>query len=322
MDLMKLVKLSMVAVMAMGSSALAIDNVKVGGDTKLWYNTTETSGPTGDTTKDFFDHNTNSIANVKLTVGATADIMKNLSAGVKATTLSTLGLENNLVGDVPTNKVKSNGTATTVAERVSTQTWVEEAYLAYTAGKTTAKLGRQALNTPLAFSEDWNIVSNTFEAAVLLNNDLQDTTLVAAWVGNHNGLGLTGAGRGTVVAYNGDFATFGTNGAYAFAAVNKSLPNTTVQAWYYNVVQVADAYWLQADAKVMDTLNLGLQYSNMNPKVASGGTSDRSTDMIAIKGAMDVAGFNVYAAYSTVSAGTVGFANVATGDKSSVYTTL
>jgi len=325
---MKLGKLSLVAVLALGTSAFAIDNVKVNGEAKLWYQTSETSGPAGDTTKDFFDHNTNSLANTKLSVGATADLLQNLSAGVKGTALSTLGLENNLVGDVPSNKYYFNNTATTVPERVSDQWWIEEAFLAYTAGKTTAKIGRQALNTPLAFSEDWNIVTNTFEAAVLLNNDLPDTTVVAAWVGKHNGVGLlqtdpaTQIGRNTTVAYNGEFGTFGTDGAYAFAAVNKSLPSTTIQAWYYDVVQLADAYWLQADSKVAGMVDLGLQYSNMNPKLASGGVNDRTSDMFAVKAAVDVANVNVYAAYSQVSSGTLGFANVATGDKSSVYTTL
>jgi len=186
------------------------------------------------------------------------------------------------------------------------------------------------LNTPLAFTETWNVVDNTFEAAVLLNNDLPNTTLVAAWVGKHNGVGLLGdpdttgplvTGRNTTVAYGGDFSTFATDGAYAFAAVNKSLPNTTVQAWYYDVVQVADAYWLQADTKVIDMVNIGVQYAGMMPDVGTA-AADRNTDVFALKAAVDVAGVNLYAAYSTVSAGTLGFANVATGDKSSVYTTL
>ncbi|MFH0708967.1 MAG: hypothetical protein V2A75_02060 [Pseudomonadota bacterium] len=338
---MKLVKLSLVAVMALGTSAFAIDNVKVNGEAKLWYQTSEYSGgatavPAATAAQGFFDNTANSSADVKLSVGATADLLQNLSAGVKVTAISTLGLENNLVGSTTTAKVGADGTNyqnTAVGGDMSSlndQAWVEEAYLAYTAGKTTAKIGRQALNTPLAFTETWNVVDNTFEAAVLLNNDLPNTTLVAAWVGKHNGVGLLGdpdaagplvTGRNTTVAKDGTFSTFATDGAYAFAAVNKSLPNTTVQAWYYDVVQVADAYWLQADTKVIDMVNIGVQYAGMMPDVGTG-AADRNTDVFALKAAVDIAGVNLYAAYSTVSAGTLGFANVATGDKSSVYTTL
>lgn len=322
---MRLTKLSLVAVMALGTSVYAIDNVKVNGEAKVWYQTFETEG-VGQATNglDFFDHDVNSMANVKLSIGATADLVQNLSAGVKASALTTLGLENNLVGDVSTTKFDAQGTSVGTA-KLDDQSWVEELYLAYTMGKTTAKVGRQALSTPLAFTENWNITENTFEAAVLLNNDLPDTTLVGAWVGKHNGVGLTKptTGRGTTIAYNGEFSTFGSDGAYAAAAINKSIPNTTVQAWYYNVGQVADAYWLQADAKVLGMLTLGAQYAGMNPDSAlGGGTSDRSTEMYALKASVDVAGVNVYGAYSSVNDGTLGFANVATGDKTMMYTGL
>lgn len=333
---MKLGKLSLVAVMALGTSVFAIDNVKVNGEAKLWYQTTETSGTAQAATNgmNFFDATANSSADVTVNVGMTADLLQNLSAGVKMTALTTLGLENNMVGSTTTAKLNSDGTA--AAGALNDQAWMEEAYLAYTMGKTTAKIGRQALSTPLAFTEDWNVVNNTFEAAVLLNNDIPDTTLVGAWVGRQNGVGLlhTGTtGRNTTVAYNGAFDTFGNNtgvgagGAYAAAAINKSIPNTTVQGWYYDVLNIANAYWLQADGKYFDMLSIGVQYAGMNPDstpiaALTAATSQRNTNMYAVKGAVDVAGVNVYAAYSSVSEGTLGFANVATGDKTSMYTGL
>lgn len=109
-----------------------------------------------------------------------------------------------------------------------------------------------------------------------------------------------------------------------------------MQAWYYNVPNIADAYWLQADTKVAGMVDLGIQYSSMSPKlsnatvVAAGyasGTENaagvkKDSDAIAVKAAVDVAGVNLYAAYSKVSTGTLGFANVATGDKTSLYTGL
>ena len=109
---MKLGKLSLVAVMALGTSAFAIDNVKVNGEAKVWYQTSEYSGAgAGATTsQDFFDNDTNSLAEVKLSVGATADLLQSLSAGVKVTALSTLRLENNMVGAVPAAKFDATGT--------------------------------------------------------------------------------------------------------------------------------------------------------------------------------------------------------------------
>lgn len=319
---MKLGKLSLVAVMALGTSAFAIDNVKVNGEAKVWYQTSELSG-TNETAAtqamDMFDHNTNSMAEVSLLIGATMDLAPNLSMGASAYALTTLGLENNLVGQVPAARLTPAGATATGA--LDDQSWARELYLAYTAGKTTVKIGRQELNTPLAFTEKWNVVDNTFDAAVLLNNDLPDTTLVGAWVGKDNG-----AGSGTTVNNGGKFSNFGEKGAYAAGAINKSLPNTTVQAWYYDVNHVADAVWLQADAKLMDNMiELGVQYANMDTKHVT--YSD--TDIYAVKAAVNVANSNIYAAYSSASdnngngiAQANNFSNVATGDKSMIYTAL
>ncbi len=333
---MKLGKLSLVAVMALGTSAFALDNIKVDGEAKVWYQTSEYSGngatatATGDVDRptqadqDFFNKGTNSLALTALKFGASANLAENLSGAVKVTAVSTLGLENNMVGDVPTVKQKITGAATTVPERVQDQAWVEVLNLKYATKSFDIAAGRMALQTPLAFTEAWNAVDNTFEAVVAHGYFVPDTILAVAWVGKHNGVGLLGAGRNSTVAWNGEFGTFASEGAYAVAAINKSIPNTTAQAWYYNVGNVADAFWLQADSKLMGMVDLGVQYAGMNPDNSSSilPATAESTDVFSIKAAADVGPVNVYAAYSTVDSGALGFANVATGDKSMVYTTL
>ncbi len=338
---MKLGKLSLVAVMALGTSAYALEDIKIDGEAKLWYQTSEFSGgatavPAATAAQDFFDYNTNSVAEVKLSIGASAKLLQNVSGAVKLTALSTLGLENNLVGAVPAAKFDNAG-ASAGAAQLDDQSWVEVANLKYAQKEFDVAAGRMALQTPLCFTESWNVVDNTFEAVVAHGYFLPDTILAAAWVGKHNGVGLlkTTTGRGTTVAHNGTFSTFGTEGAYAAAVINKSVPNTTLQAWYYNVPQIADAYWLQADTKIMGMVDVGVQYAGMSPKIsattaAAAGAAGaevldavkKDSNVFAIKASADVAGVNVYAAYSTVSTGTLGFANVATGDKSMVYTSL
>jgi hypothetical protein len=326
---MKLGKLSLVAVMALGTSAFAVDNIKVNGEAKLWYQTSEYSGQgAGATTsQDFFDKTANSSALVKLSVGGSADLVQNLSLNVKMTGISTLGLENNLVGATPAAKFNNNGVSAG-ANALNDQSWMEVANIKYATKEFDVAMGRMALSTPLCFTENWNVVDNTFEAAVA-HAYVGDTILAAAWVGKHNGVGVLQptSGRGTTVAYSGDFHNFGVSGAYAAAAINKSVPNTTLQAWYYNVPDIADAYWLQADTKVAGMVDLGVQFAGMNTDSAtstlgSAATSHRDSTVVAVKGAVDVAGVNLYAAYSKVSTGTLGFANVATGDKTSLYTGL
>lgn len=335
---MKLGKLSLVAVMALGTSAYALEDIKVDGEAKLWYQTSEYSGgttavPAATAAQSFFDKTSNSMALTALKVGASAKLLQNVSGAVKMTAVSTLGLENNLVGATPAAKFVGNEVAGTAqgAASLNDQSWVEVANLKYAQKEFDVAMGRMALQTPLCFTESWNVVDNTFEAVVAHGYFLPDTILAAAWVGKHNGVGvLNPTSRGSTVALGGTFSDFAVNGAYAAAVINKSLPDTALQAWYYNVPDVAQAFWLQGDSKLMGMVNVGVQYAGMSPDSTSNTltaigvapAARKDTNAFSIKAAADVAGVNVYAAYSTVDAGTLGFANVATGDKSMLYTTL
>ena len=165
---MRFAKLSLAAIMAMGVSAFAdVQNIKVSGDAKLYYATSDA----GD--YDLFDK-ANSMGQAALDVSVSADLANGVAGKMSVVALNTLGLENNLVSAV-------------WEAGLGNQWWVSEAWLAKTFGKTTVKVGRQELDTPFAFSEKWSIATNTFDAAVVLNQDIPKTTLVAAWVGRGNG---------------------------------------------------------------------------------------------------------------------------------------
>lgn len=279
---MKLVKMSLAAAVLLGASAFALDNVKVSGDAKLFYGTDDHS------TYGLLDKDS-SYADTALRVGATGDLLKGVSFGVTGYAVSTLGLENNLVSDVWTGAHTATGNGSNFGAQVNDEMWIGEAWMAATLGKTTAKLGRMSLDTPLAFTETWNIVPNTFEAAVLINQDLPDTTLVGAWVGKGNG----GA---RVVNSGAAFNTFVSDGAYTAAIVNNSFKPLVAQAWYYNVLNVADAYWLQADwdCQLIKGAKVGVQYADMSPKASSADDSK----VVAVKLAYAVDALNISAAYS------------------------
>jgi imipenem/basic amino acid-specific outer membrane pore len=306
---MKLVKMSLAAAVLLGASAFAIDNVKVSGDAKLFYGTNDAG------TNDLFDKGTLlnaqddgvSYGDAALRLGVTGDLLKGVSFGATAYALSTLGLENNLV---------SNTWTTAHDNAVDDGGWMSELWLAGTMGKTTVKVGRMELDTPLAFSEKWNIVANTFDAAVVINQDLPDTTLVGAWVGKTNGYA---AGAGTVNA-GAKFTNFAASGAYAAAIVNNSFKPLTAQAWYYNVLDVADAYWLQADidCQLVPGVKIGAQYAGMDPK--AGGND---TEAYAVKLGYSKDALNLAVSYSDVDkTGFLSMANVATGttSQSKLYT--
>jgi len=292
---MKLVKLSVAAAMLMGASAYAeVKNVSFYGDAKVWYQTQKDKA--NDNSKLFAQGNSddatvgNSRAQVSLVVGLKADVAEGMKLTVEGTGVDTLGLENNLVSGVPTSSL--------------TAEYVSLANIAYTAGKTTAIIGRQELNTPLAFTENWNVARNTFGAAVVANSDIPDTTIVGAWVGQSNGatgietMAYNSAVGDATIAANGAYSTFMDKGAYALAIVNSSVKDTALQGWYYSVSNIANAYWLQADAKI-DIVTLGAQYANMKPQGSL--KAYESTHVWALKAGVDVEGVNAFAAYSQVN---------------------
>ncbi len=351
---MKLVKMSLAAAMLLSASAFAIDNVKVSGDAKLYYNTNDKDSFTAGMpetaanrtgSNDLFDKGS-SAADTALTLGVTGDLTKGVSFGVKGIAVSTLGLENNLVSNTWTGAHDAKANGSSFGAQVDDQAWISEMWVAATLGKTTAKLGRMELDTPLAFSEKWSIATNTFDAAVLINQDLPDTTLVGAWVGKANGvnalgdLGLNGVSSNTpgvgidgIVGTGADFGTFASDGAYAAALVNNSFKPLTFQAWYYNVVDVADAYWLQADinCQLVKGLTIGAQYANISPKgniestLDGIGDNDDSSAYAFKLGYNGVQNLKVSAAYSKAdSDGVLKIANVATNNlvaaQSKLYT--
>jgi hypothetical protein len=148
-----------------------------------------------------------------------------------------------------------------------------EAYLQYKNSKTTFKAGRQKLDTPLAGSDDARMTPNLFEAYVLVNTDIPDTTLVAAQVTKfaqgtfgrayyaatytnaHNLLSATSG-----YSYNsgddktGDFVNMGeyavgktTDGVSVVSATYAPNKNVKVQLWDYYAHDILNAVYGEAD---------------------------------------------------------------------------
>jgi len=104
---------------------------------------------------------------------------------------------------------------------------VSQAYLTYSTGNTAVKLGRQALPkavSPWAWSDrTTGVLDYAYDAVVIANTDLENTTLVGAWVSNavnEDDVFQIGAGH---------------TGVFMLAAVNKSLANTTLTVTGYYI---------------------------------------------------------------------------------------
>ena len=326
---MKITKLSLAAVaaMALTTGAMAEVDMKIGGQATVYYQTAESGGDT-----DFFAKD-NSKANVGLQLNANGDIGNGFGLGLQGTALGTLGLEKNLVSaTMQSAEGDLNGMALT------------KAYLTKKVANTTLKLGRQELPkslSPLAFSESWNVFKNTFDAAVAINSDIPNTTLVGAYVANSNSHGdLSSFDNLTAV---GGVARPG-NGAYMLTAQNKSLDNLTVTGSYYSIISGGakdytyksgeddahnpimspsiaphvDALWLDVSAKNLGPVGVALQAGQLSPD----GSAFNDTTAYGVKVTGKASNVALKLAYTSVDDGTLSVQNVGTGVKTPLYTQM
>ena len=163
------------------------------------------------------------------------DLIRDGEQTVQKGSIANGGSENIVTKNIGgnTEMVNSDGSSITV---------LGEAYLQYNTGNTMIKIGRQRLNTPLANDYYNRFLPNSFEALVIANSDIKDTTLIGAYVNkwkykaSDKFIGMT-----SKLGLDED--------VIMLAAINKSIPNTKIQAYYYMVPDVANAFYLQANNK-------------------------------------------------------------------------
>jgi len=107
---------------------------------------------------------------------------------------------------------------------------LSEAYVTYKIGNTTAKIGRQFIKVPLIGSSTSRMIQQSFEAALLTNTDLPDTTVMAGVVTKFQ---ARTDGDGNVAQFeplNNDH-----DYAYTFLAENKSIAHVDLTFQYLTV---------------------------------------------------------------------------------------
>lgn len=193
---------------------------------------------------------------------------------------------------------------------------------------TSLKVGRQHLPkslSPFAYTEGWQAIKNSFDAALVVNSSLPDTTAVYAFVKNSNG------STGDINDFNDINPS--TDGIHMVTLQNKSIENLTLTgSWYYapNFVSALTIpapilglpYTLSGDVNVLwgdasyaaESFGVAIQGGQISPD-----DLDNTTAFGAkITGSLSM--FSLLAAYSTVDDGTVDVVNFGTGVKSPLYT--
>lgn len=292
---MKISRLSLVAALALSSCAFAFDitqhDIKIDGNVKLWYQTMDHQG-IDDKGMFQFDAGENGSktapsrnewGNVSAQIRLNGKANDHLTYGATINGVTSMGFNGHITG-AETTRTEDDGLIS-AAETGKTQIpfWFHEIFADYKSGNTNYKLGRQELDTPLAFTEKWNATSNSFEAFVVTNRDVKDTAIIGAWVSKGNGTGNSFSSAPQVFGATNTFNNYmgystytnvygvsstGTvnttlplgrietninpGGMLLIGAKNNSIKNIPLQAWYYNTPDVMQALWLQADVKPQD----------------------------------------------------------------------
>lgn len=174
---------------------------------------------------------------------------------------------------------------------------LSEAYLSYSAGKTTVLVGRMFLDTPLVASSGSRIVKEAFEGAAVINTDLPNTTLIAGYVGKFQ---ARTDGAGNIGSFEQIYNNTYSDGAYTIAAINKSIEGLTLTAAYADVIDVAQVAYAEAayEGKASNfTYGLSAQYYMTSEDANIGGND---TDLFGVKASVGVGPVTAYAAYTTV----------------------
>ncbi len=282
----------------------------ISGDVKLYYSSTDSD------TVDLFSKDS-AIGQAAISTDVAYAINNNWKINAGLTGLATLGLDDSVVHNVWlfAGADATGGALAPIGSSVGDALWIDTLNVTGTMmdGALTVVLGRQMLDTPLAFSETWNIAPNTFDAAVALVKPTKNVTLVAGYIydGNGNGerIGTFENPEGGFTHDDGYMPAITDNGAWTVAAI-ATMGDVTGQVWYYDVMDIADAVWVQADTNI-NGFALGAQYAWIGPKDVLEGAEDSSA--WAVKAGYKMDALNVWAAYSSVdSDGVIPVANTAT----------
>lgn len=153
-------------------------------------------------------------------------------------------------------------------ENKKSYAYVGEAYLDYSAGDLTLRVGRQLLDTPLADTDDIRMNPNTFEAAIATYTPMEGTTLLGGYMTRWAGVD-SGEDKSTFKKLGG----VESRGAAVAAIMSERIENLSMQGWYYGIDRVADIVYGDATYTMAFSETAGgeltAQYATFNEEDAS-----------------------------------------------------
>ncbi len=181
------------------------------------------------------------------------------------------------------------------------QTRITQAYLDYKFSDTLIRVGRQAVNLDnqrFVGTVNWRQMPQTYDAAAIINNSIENLSLMAAYVWRVN----TIFDSDTVKAVGSDFDTNSVllHAAYTF------MPELTVTAYDYIIEDYADTYGIAATGKVGlggANVTYRAEYAHQNDPTNGSRAANVDADYYNLQATANISGFLVGAQYEVLGAG-------------------
>lgn len=181
---------------------------------------------------------------------------------------------------------------------------LSEAYVLYKLGNTTAKVGRQFIKTPLIGSSTSRMITQSFEAALLTNTDIPQTTLMAGVVTK-----FQARTDGDAIA---DFEALNNDHDYAYTAmaINKSIPNVELTVQYLTLDNDAKGATATSRKQGYKDYYFEAEYTNKYNRFNYGIAANYlytdweeydAAKMYGVKVNLGYENFKTYVAYSSIS---------------------
>jgi len=183
-------------------------------------------------------------------------------------------------------------------------------------GKTEIKAGRQMIDTPHADSDDIRMMPNYFLAYLLTNSDIEGLTLTLGEIDQMGGWENGFDAKKFVSVEKVLGADESTHGIYLASAVYEGAENLSLQAWYYDITDIADVVYLEAGYTLPTAVAefvFGLQYDMAKERGDELlGKIDSSTIGVSIEAGFEN-GVTLMAAYNRDNGDTGAFGSLGGG---------
>ena len=234
----------------------------------------------------------------RLTLGIGADFLQvdGLSIYLEGTNVMGTGdywdLSNNTISQKPLYQVVAD----------PDQTRITQAYLDYKFGDTLIRAGRQAVNIDnqrFIGTVNWRQMPQTYDAAAVINNSIENLDLMAAYIWRVNTVFDSDTTKPVGDAFDTNSVIL--HGAYHF------MPELTLTAYDYLIEDFADSYGIAATGNVdagFGKINYRGEYAHQADPTNGDGNAD--ADYYNIQAGLNMNGFLLGAQYEVLGAGSDG----------------